>query len=310
LNTDFVVMIGLSTAIASLGLIQDSVAVVIGAMVVAPLMTPLIGAGMSLVQGNMMFFLNSLRAMGYGIAVALGISMLIGIVVPLEELTPQLLARGAPTLLDLAVALLSGIAAAYAMARPTLLGALAGVAIAAALVPPLASVGISIIHAQWFVAKGAAILFITNLVAIILGAAWIFGELGIQGSRHGIGMPLWVRRTLISLILCSVLLSAPLQWGFSRQQRAGQTRPYTLPLSRTVHKAIVDRVYEETGVTFVSASRFGMESDMDVLILLAAEKPVPADFISNLKKVVSNTLEEAVRVGVYVFKQVGVTHGQ
>jgi uncharacterized hydrophobic protein (TIGR00271 family) len=158
-NVDFTLMIGLSTAIASLGLIQDSVPVVIGAMVVAPLMTPLIGAVMSLVQGNTLFFRDSLRAMAYGIAAALVISIVIGLITPLEDLTPQILARGAPTLLDLGVALLSGIAAAYAMSRPSLLGALAGVAIVAALVPPLASVGIAITHADWGIAKGAPCSF-------------------------------------------------------------------------------------------------------------------------------------------------------
>ena len=305
-NVDFILMVSLSTAIASLGLIQDSVAVVIGAMVVAPLMTPLIGAGMSLVQGNILFLRDSLRAMAYGVATALSISMLIGMIVPLEELTPQILARGAPTLLDLGVALLSGIAAAYAMARPTLLGALAGVAIAAALVPPLASVGIAITHGDWGIAEGAGILFITNLVAIVLGAACIFGRLGIQGSRHGIGLPLWVRRTFILLILSSVILTAPLGSRLNRQLREGQTRPYTLPVSRTVREAIVARVDQEQDVTFVSASRFGMKSDIDVVVLLAAAKPVTVDFISDLKRVVKVAMEEEVRVEIYVFKNVGV----
>jgi uncharacterized hydrophobic protein (TIGR00271 family) len=307
-NVDFTLMISLSTAIASLGLIQDSVAIVIGAMVVAPLMTPLIGAGMSLVQGNMLFFRDSLRAMAYGIAAALVISIVIGLITPLEDLTPQILARGAPTLLDLGVALLSGIAAAYAMSRPSLLGALAGVAIAAALVPPLASVGIAITHADWGIAKGAAILFLTNLVAIVLGAAWTFGRLGIQGSRHGIGMPLWVRKSFLLLILCSVILTAPLGYRLSKQLREGQTRPYTMPVSRAVYNAIVSRVHQKQGVTFVSASRFGMASDIDVAILLTAQKPVTADFISDLKKVVKGAMGEEVRVEVYVFKNVGVTH--
>jgi uncharacterized hydrophobic protein (TIGR00271 family) len=148
-NIDFIMMICLSTAIASLGLIQNSTAVVIGAMVVAPLMTPLIGAGLALVQGNTIFFRDSLKAMAFGIGAALLISLFIGFLVPMEQLTPELLARGAPTIIDLGVAFLSGAAAAYAVARPSLLGALAGVAIAAALVPPLATVGISLTAAEW-----------------------------------------------------------------------------------------------------------------------------------------------------------------
>jgi uncharacterized hydrophobic protein (TIGR00271 family) len=307
-NVDFITMISLSTAIASLGLIQDSVAVVIGAMVVAPLMTPLIGAGFSMVQGNMRFFRDSLRAMVYGITAALTISVVIGLITPLEELTPQLLARGAPTLLDLGVALLSGIAAAYAMARPTLLGAMAGVAIAAALVPPLATVGISLTHAEWTTATGAAILFTTNLVAIILGASWIFGRLGIQGTWLGIGLRLWVRRTIILLILSSVFLSAPLGFQLKQQLLAGQTRPYTLPVSQTVYGSVAARVQQEDGVRLISASRFGVKSDTDVTILLAAEKAVGADFVSELKKVVIDAMQEDVQVAVFVFKGVGMSH--
>jgi uncharacterized hydrophobic protein (TIGR00271 family) len=309
-NVDFIVMICLSTAIAALGLIQDSTAVVIGAMVVAPLMTPIIGAGLSLVQGNMIFFRDCLRTLLKGILAALAISIIIGLIIPLEELTPQLLARGAPTLLDLGVALLSGIAAAYALARPNLLGALAGVAIAAALVPPLATVGISIVHGNWAIAKGAAILFITNMVSIILGAAWIFKQLGIQGARQGIGLRLWVRRIIIVLILCSAFLIAPLGLSLNQQLRQGQTRPYTLPVSQKVYQAIAGRVLQENNVKLISASRFGVESETDVTILLTASKAVTDEFISDLKTVVNEAFEENVRVAVFAFKDVGVIQGQ
>lgn len=305
-NIDFMMMMCLSTAIASLGLIQNSTAVVIGAMVVAPLMTPLIGAGLALVQGNTMFFRDSIKAMGFGIGAALLISLFLGFVVPMEQLTPELLARGAPTIIDLGVAFLSGAAAAYAVARPSLLGALAGVAIAAALVPPLATVGISLAEGVWKISEGAAILFATNLVAIILGAAFIYRRLGIQGSRLGRGLPLWGRRTVLFLCLLAVILTAPLGYRLAHQLRQGQTRPYTLPVSQSVRKAIKERVHQEYGVTFISASRFGAESDRDVAILLSAAKPVSINLISDLKKLVNEKIEENVTVDVYAFQEAGV----
>jgi uncharacterized hydrophobic protein (TIGR00271 family) len=273
-DIDFIMMICLSTAIAALGLIQNSTAVVIGAMVVAPLMTPLIGAGLALVQGNTIFFRDSIKAMAFGIGAALLISLFIGFLIPMEQLTPELLARGAPTIIDLGVAFLSGAAAAYAVARPSLLGALAGVAIAAALVPPLATVGISFTAAEWKVSEGAAILLATNLVAIILGAAFIYRRLGIQGSRSGGRLPVWGRRTVILLCLLAVILTAPLGYRLARQLREGQIRPYTLPISQSVGQAIKERVHQEYGVTFISASRFGVKSDIDVRIVLSAAKPV------------------------------------
>ena len=305
-NVDYILMMCLSTAIASLGLIQNSTAVVIGAMVVAPLMTPLIGAGLSLVQGNLIFFRDAMRAMGFGVIASLMISIILGFIVPFEELSPELLARGAPTLLDLVVAFLSGAAAAYALARPSLLGALAGVAIAAALVPPLATVGIAFTEFRWDIVEGAAILFITNLVAIILGAAGVYRLLGIQGSRLGMRLPLWVRRTVLLLVLLSVGLTAPLGYKLADQLLEGQTRPYTLPVSKVVWTAIRDRVHQEYGVTFLSASRFGIEHDIDMVILLTSSNPVSADFISDLKRVANKTTEDNLNVGVYVFQEVAI----
>jgi uncharacterized hydrophobic protein (TIGR00271 family) len=305
-NIDFMMMMCLSTAIASLGLIQNSTAVVIGAMVVAPLMTPLIGAGLGLVQGNTIFFRDSIKAMGFGIGAALLISLVLGFVVPMEELTPELLARGGPTIIDLGVAFLSGAAAAYAVARPSLLGALAGVAIAAALVPPLATVGISFAEGVWEVSEGAAILFATNLVAIILGAAFIYRRLGIQGSSLGKGLPLWGRRTVLFLCLLAVILTAPLGYRLLQQLREGQTRPYTLPVSQSMRKAIKERVHQEYGVTFISAVRFGFKSDTDVAILLSSAKPVSVNLISDLKKLVNQEIEGNVTVAVHALQEAGV----
>jgi uncharacterized hydrophobic protein (TIGR00271 family) len=305
-NVDFMMMICLSTAIASLGLMQNSTAVVIGAMVVAPLMTPLIGAGLALVQGNTIFFRDSIKAMGLGIGAALLISLCLGFLVPMGELTPEILARGAPTIIDLGVAFLSGAAAAYAVARPSLLGALAGVAIAAALVPPLATVGISFAEGAWKISEGAAILFATNLVAIILGAAFIYRRLGIHGSRLRKGLPLWGRRTVLFLSLMVVILTAPLGYRLATQLRKGQTRPYTLPVTQAVYEAINKRVHQEYGVNFISASRLGVRRDVDVMIILSAEKPVSVELISDLKKLVNQKIEENVTVAVYVLKEAGV----
>jgi uncharacterized hydrophobic protein (TIGR00271 family) len=305
-NVDFIMMMCLSTAIASLGLIQNSTAVVIGAMVVAPLMTPLIGSGLALVQGNTSLFRDSLKAMGFGIGAGLFISIFFGFIAPMEALTPELLARGAPTLIDLAVALLSGVAAAYAVARPSLLGALAGVAIAAALVPPLATVGIAFAQGAWKISQGAAILFLTNLVAIILGAAFIYRRLGIQGSRLGVKSPLWMRRTVLTLILIAVLLTAPLGFKLAQQLREGQTRPYTLPVSLSVYQAINKRIHQEYGVTFISAVRFGIKSDTDAAILLSAQKAVFVNLVSDLKQLMNDEMGENVSVAVHVLKEVGV----
>lgn len=210
---DFMTLICLSTAIASLGLIQNSTAVVIGAMLVAPLMTPLLGCGLAVVQGNFPLFRSAARAIFYGFFCALAIAFLMGLIAaPMTGLTSEMAARGGPSLLDMGVAFISGVAASYCLARPKLGAALAGVAIAAALVPPIATVGISLSFGETVVARGAALLFATNVVAIVLGAAINLYAAGIRGSLKSSSQskPLWARRAVLALVTLCVILAIPL----------------------------------------------------------------------------------------------------
>ena len=209
-NFDFLALIGLSTAIAAFGLLQNSAAVVIGAMLVAPLMMPLLGSGLALIQGNLPLAKSSSKSIGLGFLSALMIGVVIGYIVPTAQLTEELLARGSPNLLDLFVAILSGIAAAYCVGRPTLSAALPGVAIAAALVPPIATTGIAIAIHEWEIARGAATLFGTNVVAIVLGAAMSFYAGGVRARSGDEEGARWVRRTFSTLLIFTIALSIPL----------------------------------------------------------------------------------------------------
>jgi uncharacterized hydrophobic protein (TIGR00271 family) len=158
-NFDFIALMVLSTTIAAIGLIQNSGAVVIGAMLVAPLMTPLLGLGLALVQGNPVLALLSLRSVALGLCVSLLGSFLVGLSTPaFVEPTREMLARGGPGLLDLFVAFAAGLAAAYATSRPNLIAALPGVVIAAALVPPVATSGLALSLGDLPLAFGALLL--------------------------------------------------------------------------------------------------------------------------------------------------------
>ncbi len=207
---DFAVLMVLSTAIAALGLLADSAAVVIGAMLVAPLMTPLLGSGLAVVQGNWPLWRQCQKAVLLGFLSALLVSVLLGLSARWigMGLTSELLARGEPTLLDLGVAFVSGIAASYCLARPKLSSALAGVAIAAALVPPIATTGIALAMGVHNTAKGAALLFGTNVVAIVLGSALNFVIAGVRGKKDD--SQLWAHRLAIVLALVCAGLSVPL----------------------------------------------------------------------------------------------------
>jgi len=181
-DTDFYVLIGLAAGIAGLGLLADSAAVVIGAMLVAPLMSPIAGTGLSMVLGDTRFLRLAFGAVLRGALLALLMGFLVGLLPLQEPMTSQVLARTQPTLLDVAVALLSGMAVAYALCRSEATAALPGVAIAAALVPPLAASGISLANGYFQEFGGALLLFLTNFVAIAVASAFVYLVLGFKPS--------------------------------------------------------------------------------------------------------------------------------
>lgn len=220
---DFMMLISLATAIAALGLIQGSGAVVIGAMLVAPLMTPLLGAGLALVQGNVRLVRSAIRAVMLGFATALLLGVLIGLLAPTRAMTGEILARGAPNILDLGVAFLSGIAAAFALSRPGLLAALPGVSIAAALVPPIATTGITLAWGHPEIAWRSALLFGTNVVAIVLGSAVALWLGGIRPRE--VGGKSWSGRAAAGLTVAMTVLAVVLTMMFFEGRTDSPTPP-------------------------------------------------------------------------------------
>ena len=204
---DFIALLSLATLIAGLGLIRNSASVVIGAMLVAPLMTPIVGIGLALAQGNVRLIRDAMSTVVRGFAMAFLIGIILGLIVR-PELTPEMISRGAPTFLDLIVALVSGIAAAYAIGRPNLMSALPGVAIAAALVPPLATSGMSAARFEWSLAWGSLLLFLTNIVAIILGTTTTFWMVGIRPEKKDKPTPNWPLALLLALVALTIGLTA------------------------------------------------------------------------------------------------------
>ena len=209
-STDFFVLITLASAIASLGLLLDSPAVIIGAMLVAPLMTAILGMGMSIVKGDQRFFWIALSTTLRGMLLAIVTGFLVGLAMPGAALTHEVLSHGSPTLLDLGVALISGAAAAYAISRPDVSAALAGVAVAASLTPPLTSVGIGLVLRRWWIAGGALLLFLTNLVSIVAAGGLTFLLLGFRPEMDQPGRIVILRRGFWSVTVLLLLVSIPL----------------------------------------------------------------------------------------------------
>jgi len=284
---DFIVMMLLAAALASLGLLQGSTAVVIGAMLVAPLMGPLVAAGLALAQGNLSLFRTALSVCGLGILLGLGASLFFGAINPGFEASMEIEARGNPDVLDLFIAFASGMVAAYAMGRPNVSGTLAGVAIAAALLPPLAVVGIGITNDELIIAGNAAILFATNLVAIILGAALIFRLLGMHVAVNEKDEFRWVRRATMSFTLLAVILAAPLLLNVLEKSRAGQARPAIYPVSADVRNAVWKYINSQKDLDLIVMARDSVEPDTGITLMVATDGP--------LKSTVKDDLVEIVR---------------
>ncbi len=166
----FVVLTVGSALIATLGLLANSAAVVIGAMVVAPWILPLQAMAFQVLRGNLTSFLKGLRTLALGVAIGMAVSLLVGWLVGLPSFGEEVLARTNPNLLDLGVALAAGGIAMFAKLRKEAISALAGLAIAVALVPPVCVVGLCLSAGAWGKAYGASLLFLTNLLGILSGA--------------------------------------------------------------------------------------------------------------------------------------------
>lgn len=218
LGPRYAFMTVMSCGIAMLGLLQDSAAVIIGAMLISPLMGPIIELGMGLATFDFRTVRQSLRTLAVGVALALAIAVLIVWLSPLQEATGEILARTRPTFFDLLVAVFSGLAGAYATV--TRKGeAIVGVAIATALMPPLAVVGYGIAVANWDIAGGAAFLFMTNLLAIALSVTIVARWYGFGGSDT----PKQTAWQAVLIVGCFVLLSIPLGLALKKIALQSQT---------------------------------------------------------------------------------------
>jgi uncharacterized hydrophobic protein (TIGR00271 family) len=171
----FTVLIVLSTTIAAFGLLANSAAVVIGAMLVAPLMTPMLALSASLIYAQMRRFVGALLMVIFGTVAAIAVGWLVAFIasggVTPESLESEILSRTSPSLLDLGIAVAAGLVAGYVLTHRGALSSLPGVAIAVALVPPLATVGVTLQLGAPDLAAGALLLYTTNLIAIVLSAS-------------------------------------------------------------------------------------------------------------------------------------------
>lgn len=281
----FVMLLTLSTVIAALGLIADSTAVVIGAMVVAPLMAPLMSLAGALTMARPWHIAVNAIVVVVGSALTVAVAVVVSWVVPGTETTAELLGRTQPSLPDLGIALAAGAAGAYVVVHPSALGALPGVAIAVALVPPLATVGVMLEIGERHRADDALILFLTNLVAIVLAACVVFVVTGYSASASEIRSRRGLQLGLGIAVAATLVVMTPLaRNSIARQEElatANDVRDALEPVARAQGAVIEHVIIREQSDRLVAAVE-----------LLGPLRPRAADFAS----VVARELDEPVEL--------------
>ena len=289
---NYFVLIVLSCIIAALGLLLDSPAVIIGAMLVAPLMSPIMAFSLGLVQGDIRVLRFSIEAIFKGVALAVIIAAFIGLISPLKTVTAEMQGRAQPTLLDLAVALASGMAGAYALARKDVSAALPGVAIAAALMPPLATVGLGLSMGDARVAGGALLLFATNIAAISLAGGFVFLLLGIRPRAWGRESLRQLRRRFAASLLLLLVVAIPL--GIIM---AGTVRDATQ--ERAVEAALIEHLAEGNGhLMALEVEREG--AGLHIVATVRSAQSFDSEMVDDLAEALSERLGRAVQLEVVV----------
>lgn len=292
LTTPYLVMNALATIVACYGLIADSTAVVIGAMIIAMLLGPIVGVAMGLVEGNNKLLSEAILAEVAGVAIVLVIAAIIGKIHEDVPLGNEIFSRTRPNILDLAIALAGGAAGAYATISPKLSVGLVGVAISTALVPPLSTCSILLVRGETQLATGAFLLFFANLVAIQVASSvvlWLHGYHKITNSDPEL-KPLLLRNTVSFALLISLvgLLGLNFQTSLAKQH-----------FEQNVRKEITKSISGFPS-TFVTDVRFTKDDNKNLITtvlttpIIITPKSV-ATLEAKLSKLTDQSLELIVR---------------
>ncbi|MHB9133325.1 MAG: TIGR00341 family protein [Armatimonadota bacterium] len=273
----FLMMTALSTIIAAYGLLANSTAVVIGAMLLAPLMGPIFGIALGLSIGDLRLFRQALFAECLGVLLVVAIGYGIGMMPWRLEFGSEIVVRTQPTLFDLVIALASGLAGAYAMLDEKISSSITGVAIATALVPPLTTCGLCLASGSYAWALGAFVLFVANFLAIQLAGAIVFTGFGLQALRpettHSISHLL--RRFGLSIVL---LLGVALFMWQTLHRLVVDDR-----LTHTLHQVLSRELSATTGAKLNELSFERRDGALQVMAVILTPQEFDAESVAHLE---------------------------
>lgn len=293
----------LSVVIAALGLLINSTPVVIGAMLIAPILRPIQWVAFSTVTGNHRLFVRSLGLLMSSVFVWVITGTVMTWLIPFAQSTTEILSRTQPNLLDLVIAMASGVIAFLALGYKKIANSLAGVAMAAALVPPLTVMGIGIALSDISIAQGSLILFATNLIAIIIVGAIVLMMLGFSPNAKK-DYRASVQR-MFSIIILLALLCVPLIESFITIGRDITTKQ-TITTSTTSYLETID-----PRIRLVSSS-YQLSTDAEQSLEIALQLHVPQSIIFTddqrleLTQLLAQSLDQSVSLQFVIIPTVAV----
>ncbi len=291
-DVDFLFMIVASTTLAALGLRLDSAVVIIGAMLVAPLMSPIVGVGLAVAQGDARLLALAAKSVVRGIALAIAASFTLGLLLPGGEVTGEMLKRSNPSLLDLAVAIASGSAGAYALSRKGVSSSLPGVAIAVSLVPPLATVGVALSMGEGMVARGSLLLFVVNLAAVAAASGVMFVWMGFSPEVDQIGRRRTFGKGVAGLGAMLIAVTLPLLWAAVGTSTSGP--------GQDMVTSVVAESAGTFGASVVDVSATEEDGELNVSATLQSERQLHRSELDAVR----SAIEEATNLPVVLTTRV------
>lgn len=282
-NWRFYALLITASMIACFGLSANSTAVIIGAMLVSPLMTPIFGMALGMLQGDVALVRGATRAEAGGVLLAIGSACLVGFT-PLfvGESTHEMITRTQPNLIDLLVAIFAGFAGAYAMVDERISPALPGVAIATAIVPPLSTCGLCLSIGAWSAAGGAMLLFLANFVSILIVALVVFGLSGLGTAVEVKTWRGWIRRfgpTAFAFLLMAIVLTKSLLLIIHERH-----------LERGIRDTLVAEFSEDRGVDLEEFIHNFDGRRLQVLATVRAPRLVQPHRVTHLQEAISKAV--------------------
>jgi uncharacterized hydrophobic protein (TIGR00271 family) len=279
LDLSYLALIVSSCAIATFGLLSNSVAVIIGAMVVAPLMLPIRGLAFGALQGNVVLFRKGAIAVVVGTLLAMVIACCLGWIVRMPSYGSEILARSEPTLLDLGIAVAAGSISGYAKIQPKISGSLAGTAIAVALMPPVCVIGLGIAQANWSLSLGATLLYLTNLLGIALSCMVTFLVAGYTSLVQA-------RKPLMWALAFTAILLIPLGVSFARLVRQAQ-------LESSVRRALLNKTVTFQRLQLLGSNTNWLSNPPQVRLSVRAKNPVTPRQVQLLEEFIEREMGQS-----------------